>query len=84
VPIEFLTPGGIAKNIALGLDGQDRLLVAWLDMSQDLIYYQLSSDQGQTWSPPRPIPGVWVGGLFTKPVSMITLWLPTALVMFIS
>jgi hypothetical protein len=60
-PVEFIAPHGIAKNIALGLDGQNRLVVAWLGMPEDLVYYQVSGDQGHSWSPPQSIPGIWGG-----------------------
>jgi hypothetical protein len=60
-PVEFIAPGGIARNIAIGLDGRGKLVVAWLDETQDMVYYQFSSDQGRSWSPPQPIPGIWGG-----------------------
>ena len=60
-PSEFIAPGGVAKNVTIGYDGEGKLLVAWLDMHQDVVYYQFSQDKGRSWSPPRPIPGVWGG-----------------------
>ncbi len=60
-PMEFIAPGGIGKDITIGIDGRGKLVVAWLDEVQDLVYYQFSSDQGRSWSPPQPIPGVWGG-----------------------
>lgn len=50
-----------ARNVVLGLDGEGKLLVAWLGLPQDLIYYRVSSDQGRTWTDPQPIPDVWGG-----------------------
>jgi hypothetical protein len=47
------------KNIALGMDGKGNLVVAWLALPEDRVYYQLSSDQGRSWSNPQLIPGVW-------------------------
>ena len=47
------------KNIALGLDGKGQLVVAWLALPEDRVYYQVSLDQGHSWSAPQPIPGVW-------------------------
>jgi hypothetical protein len=60
-PAEFVAPGGEASNISLGLDGQDKLIVAWLGLPEDVVYYQFSRDQGHSWSPPQPIPGLWGG-----------------------
>lgn len=60
-PVEFLTPNGTANNVAIGLDREGKLLVAWLSPPEDLVYYQLSQDQGHSWSLPRPIPGIWGG-----------------------
>jgi hypothetical protein len=59
--VEFISPNNWAKNISIGLDGDGQLLVAWLALPEDLVYYQVSSDQGRSWSPPRPIPDVWGG-----------------------
>ncbi len=60
-PVKFVAPGGRAGNIALGLDGQDKLVVAWLGLPEDEVYCQFSRDGGRSWSPPQPIPGVWGG-----------------------
>jgi hypothetical protein len=61
-PVEFVAPGGRAKNIALGIDGGDNLVVAWLGYPEHLVYYQISRDHGRSWSPPQPIAGVWGAG----------------------
>jgi hypothetical protein len=58
---EFVAPSGEASNIALGLDGQGKLMVAWLGLPTDVVYYQFSRDQGRSWSPPQPIPDLWGG-----------------------
>jgi hypothetical protein len=47
------------KNIALGLDGKGNVVVAWLALPEDRVYYQVSADQGHSWSDPHNIPGVW-------------------------
>ncbi len=60
-PTEFISPNNWAKNIAIGLQGKDKLLVVWLGLPEDLIYYQISQDQGRSWSPPRILPGIWGG-----------------------
>jgi len=60
-PAEFVAPGGEASNISLGLDGSDKLVVAWLGLPEDIVYYQFSRDHGRSWSPPQQIPGLWGG-----------------------
>jgi hypothetical protein len=61
-PAEFVVPGGgSARNIALGLDGSGKLVVAWLGWPGDVVYYQFSRDRGLSWSPPQQIPGLWGG-----------------------
>ena len=60
-PIAFVGSGDQQKNIAIGVDGNGQLVVVWLSLPEDRIYYQVSSDQGRSWSMPRPIPGVWGG-----------------------
>jgi hypothetical protein len=48
-----------AKNIAIGLDGANQLVVAWLGMPEDQVYYQVSSNAGREWTAPKLIPNVW-------------------------
>ena len=59
--LEFAVPDGRSKNITIGQDGRGNLVVAWLALPEDLIYYQVSSDGGRTWSNPNPIPDVFGG-----------------------
>jgi len=49
----------MARNPALALDGQNRLVVTWLNLTDDQVYYSLSADQGQAWLEARAIPAVW-------------------------
>ena len=58
-PIRFGAPNGRSKNIAIGLDGRGELVIVWLGLPEDRVYYQVSQNQGRSWSPPQPIPGVW-------------------------
>ena len=59
-PMEFpLKVDELAKNITIGLDRYNHLVVAWWSLPADLIMYQTSSDDGRTWSDPLPIPNVW-------------------------
>ena len=48
-----------ARNPALGLDVNNRLVLAWLNMDEDRPYYRLSVTHGRSWETPKPIPGVW-------------------------
>jgi hypothetical protein len=59
--VEFAVPDGRAKNITIGQDGRGNLVVAWLALPDDLIYYQVSLNGGSTWSDPEPIPNVYGG-----------------------
>ncbi len=64
--LEFAVPDGRAKNITLGQDGRGNLVAAWLALPEDLIYYQVSTNKGRTWSNPEPIANVYGGwGLYT-------------------
>lgn len=69
-PREFTPPDNSTGNIAtldiqggrdvtIGLDGKGRLVAAWLYLPEDVIYYQVSGDDGQSWSQTQVIEGVW-------------------------
>jgi hypothetical protein len=47
------------SNPAISLDSQGRLLAVWLARGEDRVYYQLSSDQGRSWSQPQQVPNIW-------------------------
>ncbi len=57
-PKQFPAPRNEARNIAIGLDGSGNLMVAYLARATNKIYFQISSDGGNSWSNPTPIPGV--------------------------
>ncbi len=58
--IDFpLSEDEMAKNITIGLDHDNHLVVAWWSLPLDWIMYQTSADDGKTWSEPTPIPEVW-------------------------
>ena len=61
VPIQLDAAGTQARNVAIGLTGKDQLVVAWLGLPQDIVYYQTSSDQGLSWTPAQPIAGLTGG-----------------------
>ncbi len=48
-----------AKNVALGANGRGQLVVAWLGLPEDRVYYQVSGDQGHSWSAPQLIDSLW-------------------------
>jgi hypothetical protein len=54
-------PKAQARNIAIGQDGEQKLIAVWWAIPEDIVYYQTSLDQGRSWSTPAPISGV-VGG----------------------
>lgn len=65
-PIEIVAPSPEgasiserSKNVAIGQDGSNNLVIAWWALPQDIPYYQVSSDHGLSWSRPEAIPGVW-------------------------
>lgn len=57
-PTTFTFAGGAPQQITLGLAQENNLVVVWRPHTEDLFYYQLSDDNGATWSQPQPIPGV--------------------------
>jgi hypothetical protein len=57
-PVEFVVPDGRAKNITLGEDGLGNLLVVWLALPENTVYYQVSTNKGRTWSEAEPFPGM--------------------------
>lgn len=63
-PVEFSGalggfPGESGRFIAIGEDGAGKLIVAWLRLPDDMPQYQISSNDGLTWSAPTPLPGVF-------------------------
>jgi hypothetical protein len=57
-PFEFVVPDGRAKNITIEEDGSGNLIVAWLALPENNVYFQVSSDQGRNWSEPEIIEGI--------------------------
>lgn len=49
------------KNVTIGQDGNDTLMVVWLAPETDTVFYQVSRTQGVNWQEPRPIPNLWGG-----------------------
>jgi hypothetical protein len=57
-PFGFQSPGGLARNITIGRTGAGQLVVAWLGLPENVVYFATSVDEGQTWSDPELIPGL--------------------------
>lgn len=69
-PLGFTSPltpttGRYLKSPAIGFDREARLVMVWLLMPDDILYYTLSEDNGRSWSAPQPIPGVRGGNHFS-------------------
>jgi hypothetical protein len=61
----FVYDTGAPNQIVVGVDRQDKILVVWRSLSASTrldeglpLYYQLSYDDGVSWSRPAPVPGV--------------------------
>lgn len=61
IPYEFNGPSGRARNPGIGIDGDGRVLVTWLGLPEDEIYFQTSENYGRSWSSPSTIPNVFGG-----------------------
>jgi hypothetical protein len=51
-----------SRNIAIQMDKKGALVVAWLGLPDNKVFYQVSSDLGKNWSNPHPISevgGAW-------------------------
>ncbi len=44
---------------AIGVDGKQNLVAAWLKLPEDVVYYQISQDAGANWSAPTKIAGLY-------------------------
>lgn len=60
-PYKFPAPNGWGRNPTIDEDRKGYLIVAWLGLNEDLVYYQISQDHGKSWSEPVSIPNVWGG-----------------------
>jgi hypothetical protein len=65
-------PGAQASQPALARDGGGRLIMIWLSNSDDFFYAQVSQDNGQRWSAPQRIAGIYNNiGLFDSRLDTI-------------
>ncbi len=57
-PTFFSSVWGPPQQITLGLGEENELVVVWRVPADNTLFYQRSVDNGVSWSPPVPIPGV--------------------------
>jgi hypothetical protein len=57
-PTFFSSVWGPPQQITLGLGRENELVVVWRVPDNNTLFYQRSIDNGASWSPPLPIPGV--------------------------
>lgn len=53
------SPNEQYRSPAIAIDGKGRLIAAWLKVPEDAVYYQISQDDGVSWSSPIKIPGLY-------------------------
>ena len=59
-PITSIThPESTVAQLTAGSDGQGGVMLVWRATSRDELYYQWSTDDGQSWGAPSVIPGVF-------------------------
>jgi len=58
-PTRGRSADSMARNVTIAEDANGHLLVVWWGIPEDVIYYQLSRDDGQSWTLPAPIPGAY-------------------------
>jgi len=54
----FEQAGDAPQSIAVGVDGDGRVVVVWQQIRGERIFYQLSDDRGRSWSEPRHMVGL--------------------------
>jgi len=57
-PAELSDTGTDARNAALAIDGRDRLILAYLSIADNGVYYQRSLTHGFSWMEPVQIEGI--------------------------
>lgn len=57
-PLQNTAQNPYSKFITIEKDGKGNLLVVWLSIKDDLVYYSVSGNTGLTWSPAMEVPGV--------------------------
>jgi hypothetical protein len=70
VPITF-PASDEGKKITIGVDANDHVIVAWHGLPENLIFYQVSTDRGKTWSSPQPIAGAI--GMYVTPLDTMSM-----------
>lgn len=73
------TTAAMSRNVTIAEDANGHLVTAWLAIPEDIVYYQLSTDAGKTWSVPAPVPnvlGIW--GLYQSRLDDYTMAVDSA------
>lgn len=57
-PLAFTSgaPDSIGRMPAIAQDGEGKLVAVWRSKPEEVVYYQVSRDAGQSWSAPQRIP----------------------------
>ena len=63
-PTTFSFSGDAPQSIAVGVDAKDNVVVVWQQVVGNGIFYQVSTDHGQSWSPPKQMLGVVKGSFY--------------------
>ncbi|MCG3207996.1 MAG: hypothetical protein FOGNACKC_01597 [Anaerolineae bacterium] len=51
-------PNDAPQRMGAGVDKNNNLVVVWGLVKSDEVYYQISTDEGESWSIPKAIPGI--------------------------
>lgn len=63
-----------SKNVALAQDGDGKLVVVWLSLPDDRIFYRVSINEGRSWSNFRVIENLWSGwGVYNTNLDQYTM-----------
>jgi len=58
-PITVAYPTTGTVQLVSGADGEGGVVLVWRTTSHDELFYQWSTDNGESWSSPRTVPGVY-------------------------
>lgn len=76
-PTDFVTiPNSEGRQINIAQDDEGNLLVVWLELPENRVYFNISDDAGKTWSTPMVVPHVF-GGWYLYPARFDTYSLAT-------
>jgi hypothetical protein len=58
---QFFSPKGLPAQAAVGIAGDDHVVLLWQTLDHNETYYQVSNDDGVTWGQPAVIPNLTAG-----------------------